>query len=50
MSAWVKVGSEQLSWQETEVLKRQEAEIRAQISEFNAFDRLSREELHDRER
>jgi hypothetical protein len=52
VSALVKAYLEQLLSQETEAerLKRQEREIRAQILAFNASDRLSRDELHDRER
>lgn len=52
VSALVKAYLEQLATQETvsERLKRQEREIRAQISSFSAADRVSREELHSRRR
>ena len=52
VSALVKAYLEQLASQETvaERLKRQEREIRAQISSFSAADRVSREELHSRGR
>jgi hypothetical protein len=33
---------------ETERLKRQERELRGRIKAFDASDRLSREDLHDR--
>jgi hypothetical protein len=48
----VKPFLEQVASQETETerLKRQEREIRSRIFAFNASDRLSREELHDRSR
>jgi hypothetical protein len=52
VSALVKSYLEQLASQETETerLKRQEREIRGRILAFDACDRLSREELHNRER
>ncbi|MGJ0395908.1 MAG: hypothetical protein ACR65U_06770 [Methylocystis sp.] len=34
---------------EFERLKRQEQELRAQVQEFRAFDRLSRESVHERQ-
>ena len=51
VSALVKTYLEQLASQETDTerLKRQEREIRSQISAFNASERLSRDELHGRE-
>ena len=51
VSALVKAYLEQLASHETETerLKRQEREIRAQLSAFRASDRLSRDELHGRE-
>ena len=50
LSALVKAYLEQLVAQETETerLKRQEREIRSRIAEFNASDRLTRDELHTR--
>ena len=50
VSALVKSYLEQLASHETAIerLKRQEREIRSQISAFNAADRLSREDLHSR--
>jgi len=50
VSALVKAYLEQLASQETEIerLKRQEREIRSQITAFTAADRLSREDLHSR--
>jgi len=50
VSALVKAYLEQLASQETETerLKRQEREIRARISAFDASGRLSREDLHGR--
>jgi hypothetical protein len=50
VSALVKAYLEQLASHETETkrLKRQEREIRNRIMAFNAFDRLSREDLHTR--
>ncbi len=50
VSALVRAYFEQIASQETEIerLKRQEREIRTQISEFTASNRLSREEAHDR--
>jgi antitoxin component of RelBE/YafQ-DinJ toxin-antitoxin module len=50
LSALVKFYLEQLASKETENerLKRQEREIRSQITAFSASNRLSREELHDR--
>ena len=52
VSALVKAYLEQLASNETEIerLKRQEREIRRQIAAFNASDRLSREDLHNRSR
>jgi hypothetical protein len=52
VSALVKNYLVQLASNETESerLKRQEREIRSQISVFNASDRLSRDEVHGRER
>ena len=52
VSALVKDYLEQLASHETESerLKRKEREIRSQISAFNASDKLSRDELHSRER
>lgn len=51
VSALVKAYLDQLASHETQTerLKRQEREIRGQISAFNASDRLSREESHSRE-
>jgi antitoxin component of RelBE/YafQ-DinJ toxin-antitoxin module len=51
VSALVKAYLEQIASNETETerLKRQEREIRSQISAFHASDRLSRDELHSRE-
>ena len=51
MSALVKAYLEQLASHETETerRKRQEHEIRSQILVFTASDRLSRDELHQRE-
>lgn len=51
VSALVKAYLEQLTLQESESerLKRTEREIRAQITSFTASNRLSREDLHDRE-
>jgi post-segregation antitoxin (ccd killing protein) len=50
LSALVKAYLETLAAKETptERLKRQEREIRSQITSFRASDRLSRDELHDR--
>lgn len=50
VSALVKAYLEQLASHETEFerLKRQEREIRNQITAFSASDRLSREEIHSR--
>ena len=50
VSALVKAYLEQLASHETEIerLKRQEREIRSQIAAFNAADRLSRDDLHNR--
>ena len=50
VSALVKAYLQQLASHETEIerLKRQEREIRSQITVFNAADRLSREDLHSR--
>jgi hypothetical protein len=50
VSALVKAYLQQLASHETEIerLKRQEREIRSQIAAFNAADRLSREDLHNR--
>ena len=50
VSALVKAYLVQLASHETEIerLKRQEREIRSQIAAFNAADRLSREDLHNR--
>ena len=50
VSALVKAYLEQLASLETETerLKRQEREIMSRIAEFNASDRLSREDLHSR--
>ena len=50
ISALVKTYLIQLATQESEFerLKRQEQEIRDQILSFNASDRLTRDELHDR--
>ena len=52
VSALVKAYLEQLASHETEAerLKRQEREIRNQITAFRASDRLSRDELHSRGR
>jgi len=52
VSALVKVYLEQLASHETESerLKRKERDIRSQISAFNASDKLSRDEVHSRER
>jgi hypothetical protein len=52
VSALVKAYLEQFASHETETerLKRQEREIRSQLSAFKASDRLSRDELHSRER
>ena len=52
VSALVKDFLDQLASHETESerLKRKEREIRSQISAFSAADKLSREELHNRER
>ena len=51
ISALVKAYLQQLASQETETerLKRQEREIRSQITAFTASERLSRDELHGRE-
>ena len=51
VSALVKAYLEQLASHETESerLKRQEREIRSQITAFNASERLCRDELHGRE-
>jgi hypothetical protein len=50
VSALVKTYLIQLAAQESEFerLKRQEQEIRDKILSFNASDRLTRDELHDR--
>ena len=50
VSALVKAYLEKLASHETGIgrLKRQEREIRGRIEEFNASDRLSREDLHSR--
>ena len=50
VSALVKSYLEKLAAQETEVerMKRKERELREQITNFTAGDRLSREELHHR--
>ena len=50
VSALVKAYLEQLATRESESerLKRQEREIRSRILNFNASDRLSRDELHAR--
>lgn len=50
VSALVKAYLQQLGTEETETerLKRREAEIRAQILEFSASPRLSRDEVHRR--
>ncbi len=50
VSALVKVYLEQLASQETEYerLLRQEREIRSQIGNFSASNRLSREDVHGR--
>ena len=50
LSALVNAYPEQLAAQETETerLKRQEREIRGGIAQFNASDRLTRDELHSR--
>lgn len=52
VSALVKTYLIQLATQESEFerLKRQEQEIRDKILSFNASDRLTRDELHDRHR
>ena len=52
VSALVKEYLEQLASHETESerLKRKERDIRSQIFAFNASDKLSRDELHRRER
>ena len=52
VSALVKDFLDQLASHETESerLKRQELEIRSRISAFSASDKLSRDELHSRER
>jgi len=51
VSALVKAYLVQLATRETETerRKREEREIRSQISAFDASDRLSRDELHSRE-
>ncbi len=50
VSAIVKAYLEQLAAKETEPerLKRQEREIRSQIENFSASNRLSREDVHSR--
>lgn len=50
LSALVKVYLEQLASQETESerLRHQEREIRSQIANFSASNRLSREDVHGR--
>ena len=52
LSALVKAYLRQLVSEESEFerLKREEREIRSQIVNFTASDRLSREELHGRSR
>ena len=52
VSALVKDFLDQLASHETESerLKRKELEIRSQITAFSASDKLSRDELHSRER
>ena len=52
VSALVKSYLQQLASEETETerLKRQEREIRSKILVFTASNRLSRDELHSRER
>jgi plasmid stability protein len=52
VSAMVRAFLNSLGTEEThfERLKREEAEIRAQIKNFSASDRLSRDEVHERRR
>jgi len=51
VSALVKGFLEEIAAQETETerLKRQERELRSKITAFDASNRLSREDLHDRQ-
>ena len=50
VSALVKAYLEQLASQETETerLKRQERELRSQVTAFSVSDRLSRDDVHRR--
>lgn len=51
VSALVKAYLQELTSSESEIerLKRQEREIRGQISNFTASDRISRDEVHRRD-